>query len=62
MNDAEFDHRVQVMTTTIERHFPLCKGSVKYSSGCETIPFHNILSLNGFSLCVHSCFGYIFGK
>ena len=49
MNDAEFDHGVQVMTTTIERHFPLWKGSVKYSSGRETIPFPNILSLNGFS-------------
>ena len=49
MNDAEFDHGVQVMTTTIERHFPLWKGSVKYSSGRETIPFPNTLSLNGFS-------------
>lgn len=32
MNDAEFDHWVQVMTTTVKRHFPLWKASVKYSS------------------------------
>ena len=42
MNDAEFDHGVQVMTTTIERHFPLWK--IWEHSECKNAGLKNVLS------------------